>query len=38
MNCTNCHWTNHVVETYRIKRKEDLVLVVFEVITQHIKI
>jgi hypothetical protein len=30
--------TNHNVETCRIKRKEDLVLIVFEVTTQHIKI
>jgi len=36
--CTNCHKTNHNVETYRVKRKEDLVLVISEVITQQIKV
>jgi len=38
MYCTNCHRTNHNVETYRVKRKEDPVPVVSEVITQHIKV
>ncbi len=38
MHCTSYHMTNHNVETCRIKRKEDLVLIVFEVTTQHIKI
>ncbi len=38
MHYTNCHRTNHNVETYRVKRKEDLVLIVFEVTTQHIKV
>ncbi len=35
---TNCHRTNHNVETYKVKRKEDHVLVIFEIITQHIKV
>jgi hypothetical protein len=30
--------TNHNVETYRIKRREDLVPVVFEVTIQQIKV
>jgi hypothetical protein len=30
--------TNHNVENYRVKRKEDHVLVVSEVTTQHIKV
>ncbi len=34
MYYTNCHRTNHNVETYRIKRNENLVHVVFEVTTQ----
>jgi hypothetical protein len=34
MYCTNYHGTNHNVETYRIKRKEDFVLVVSKVTTQ----
>jgi len=38
MYCTNCHNTNHNVETYRVKGKEDHVLIVFEVTTQHIKV
>jgi hypothetical protein len=38
MYCTNCHRTNHNVETCRVKRKEDFVLAISEVITQHIKI
>jgi hypothetical protein len=38
MYYTNCHKTKHNVETYRIKRNEDLVLVVFEVINQQIKV
>jgi hypothetical protein len=38
MYCTNCHRTNHNVETYRVKRKEDHVPVVYKVITQQIKI
>jgi hypothetical protein len=38
MYCTNCHKTNHNVETCRVKRKEDFVLAVFEVIIQHIKV
>ncbi len=29
---------NHNVETCRVKRKEDLVSIVFEVTTQHIKV
>jgi hypothetical protein len=38
MYYTNYHMTNHNVETYRVKRKEDFVPVVSEVITQHIKV
>jgi hypothetical protein len=38
MHYTNCHIKNHNAETCRIKRKENHVLVVFEVITQHIKV
>jgi hypothetical protein len=38
MYCTSYHMTNHNVETCRIKRKEDLVPIVFEVTTQHIKV
>jgi len=30
--------TNHNVETYKVKRKEDLVPIVFEVTIQQIKI
>jgi hypothetical protein len=38
MYYTNCHKTNHNVETYRIKRKENLVPVVSKVATQQIKL
>ncbi len=38
MYCSNCHKTNHNVETSRIKRKEDLVPVIYEVTTQQIKV
>jgi predicted metal-binding protein len=38
MHCTNCHTTNHNVETYRVNKKEDLVYAIFEVTTQHIKV
>jgi hypothetical protein len=38
MYCTNCRKTNHDVETCRVKRKEDFVLVVFEVTIQQIKV
>jgi hypothetical protein len=38
MYYTNCHRTNHNVEAYKVKRKEDYILAVFEVITQHIKV
>jgi hypothetical protein len=38
MYCTNCHRKNHNVETYRVKRKEDFILVVPKVTTQQIKI
>jgi hypothetical protein len=38
MYYTNCHKTNHYVETCRIKRKENHVLVVFEVTIQQIKV
>jgi ribosomal protein L44E len=34
MYCTNCHTKNHNIETCRIKRKEDLVPIVFEVTTR----
>jgi hypothetical protein len=34
MHYTNCDKINHNVETYRIKRKEDLVPIVFKVIIQ----
>jgi hypothetical protein len=37
MYCTNCHRTNHNVETCRIKRKEDPIFAVFDVTTQQIK-
>jgi hypothetical protein len=36
--CTNCHKTNHNVETYKVKRKEDLALTISEDIIQHIKV
>ncbi len=32
--CTNYHKTNHNVETYRVKRKENFVPIVLEVTTQ----
>jgi hypothetical protein len=38
MYCTNYHGTNHNVETYRVKRKEDPIPIVFEVTTQQIKV
>jgi hypothetical protein len=38
MYCTNYHRTNHNVETCKVKRKENHVHVVLEVITQHTKI
>jgi hypothetical protein len=38
MYCTNCHRTNHNVENYKVKRKEDHVLIVYEVITQQMKV
>ncbi len=38
MYCTNCHKTNHNVETFRVKRNEDLVLAVFKITTQQMKI
>jgi hypothetical protein len=38
MYCTNYHRTNHNVETYRVKRKEDHVLEVFKVTIKHIKV
>ncbi len=34
MYYTNCHRKNHNVETYKIKRKENLVVVVSKVIKQ----
>jgi hypothetical protein len=38
MYYTNCHRTNHNVETCKVKRKEDHVPIVFEVTTQQIKV
>jgi hypothetical protein len=38
MYYTNCHRTNHNVENYNVKRKEDFVLPIFEVTTQQIKV
>ncbi len=38
MYYTNCHRTNHNVETYRVKRKEDCVLAISKVTIQLIKI
>ncbi len=38
MYCTNCHRKNHNVETYRVERKEDFILVVPKFTTQQIKI
>jgi hypothetical protein len=38
MYYTNCHWTNHNVETCRVKRKEDHVHVVFKVTIQQINV
>jgi hypothetical protein len=38
MYYTNCHKTNHNVETYRVKRKEDPIHVVSKVTTQQIKV
>jgi len=38
MYYTNCHKTNHKVETCKVKRKEDFIVVISKVITQHIKV
>ncbi len=38
MYYTNCHMTNHSVETCKVKRKEDSILAIFKVITQQIKV
>ncbi len=38
MYCTNWRKTNHNVETYRIKRKEDPLPTISKVITQQIKV
>jgi len=38
MYCTNYHKTNHNVETCKVKRKENHVLAIYEVTTQHIKV
>jgi hypothetical protein len=38
MYCTNCHKTNHDVETYKVKRKENHIPKIFEVTTQQIKV
>ncbi len=35
---TNCHMTNHNVETFRVKRKEYFISTIFEVIIQQIKV
>jgi len=35
---TICHMINHTVESFKVKRKEDFVPIVFEVITQQIKV
>jgi len=38
MYYTNYHKTNHNVETCRVKRKEESILIVFEVTIQQIKV
>jgi hypothetical protein len=38
MYCTNCHRTNHNVENYGVKRKENHVPIIFEVTIQHIEV
>jgi hypothetical protein len=38
MYCTNCHMTNHNVETCKVKRKENFVHAVSKVIIQQIKV
>jgi hypothetical protein len=38
MYCINYHKTNHNVETYKVKRKEDPIPIVFKVTTQQIKV
>jgi hypothetical protein len=38
MYYTNCRKTNHNVEKYSVKRKEDYVFLIFEVTTQQIKV
>ncbi len=38
MYYTNCHMTNHSVETCRVKRKEDSIPTIFKVIIQQIKV
>ncbi len=38
MYYTNCYRTNHNVETCKIKRKEESMLVVFKVTTKQIKV
>jgi len=38
MYCTNCHKTNHNVETCKVKGKEGLVLIVSKVTIQQIKV
>jgi len=37
MYCTNCHKTNHNVETCRVKRKEDRVHVLSSVLFNRLK-
>jgi len=38
MYCTNCHMTNHNVQTSRVKRKENFVLIISKFTTQQIKV
>ncbi len=38
MYYTNCHRTNHNVETCRVKRKEESILVVSDITTQHTRV
>jgi hypothetical protein len=38
MYCTNCHRTNHNVETCKVERKEKFIPTIFEVIIHQIKV
>ncbi len=38
MHYIYCHRTNHTIENYKVKRKEDFVPTIFEVTTQQIKV